>query len=228
MQAQEFKLFKRATQAATVLVWLLAAALGTALGLKLLDRSKVTPADAREVSLEPPAVAVNWASLASRFGVTPAAAAAPVVQSYKVLGVVLDAGGARAVMLPDQADAKPVVVKLGDKLPSAERISSITTIEVIATDAGGREQRFAVPKREEAKSSAPPPSSSPPRAQQPSAQLLPGQQIGTQLAPGQRFVTPPVPGSVSGTQPAPPPSPIALPGQSLGNLPPTTAQPQPR
>ena len=213
MQQNDFRVFKRVSQAATLLVWLLAVGLGMAWGLKLLDRSKATPADAREVSLEPPAVAVSWASLAAHFGVAPAAAAAPVAQTYKVLGVVLDAAGARAVMLPDQADAKSVVVKVGDKLPGAERVQSITTTEVIAKDAAGRELRFAVPKREEAKPTAV-------VGNAPGAMRVPTLP-GGQPIPGQRFAPPPPPPSSAMPAAAAPPNPVALPGQSLGNLPQT-------
>jgi hypothetical protein len=176
-------------------------------GLTWLDRSQPTAAGARELATTPPVQAINFSSLAQRFGAVAQVAAAPVAARYTVQGVVVDGDASRAVLLSDKADAKPQVVRVGAKLLDGARVASITRDAVVISNEGGTEEKLAVPKRADVRSAG----------------------VASAMAPalapaGALFNAPPPPPPVAlptqGAAPPPVANPanIGLPGASVGNV----------
>jgi hypothetical protein len=147
MQTETPRSLKLGIHLLTALLWL--GALGSAAYwvLRYQDRSELAPANARELSMAAPAQALNWGSLAARFGVE---AKGPVVTDVKVLGVVLPAGGkqARVVLLIENTKTT-VVAEVGKEITDGPLagavVARITPLEVTLNRSAGQSQKLPVP-----------------------------------------------------------------------------------
>ncbi len=147
MQTETPQSLKLGIHLLTALLWL--GALGSAAYwvLRYQDSAVLAPANARELSMSGPPQALNWGSLAARFGVE---AKGPVVTDVKVLGVVLPAGGkqARAVLLIENTKTT-VVAEVGKEITEGPLagavIERITPLEVTLNRSAGQSQKLPVP-----------------------------------------------------------------------------------
>lgn len=141
----------------TGLVWLAVLASVAWWALRLFDAGKPVPVNARELSTEPRVAALNWPTLAARFGV----AAVAQAQDVRVLGVVLKQGGDRAVLAFEGSNKPPVVATVNMQLPDGSLVRDIGADFVTLQRSGG-DLRLPVPAIKEARlppasGAAPPP-----------------------------------------------------------------------
>lgn len=209
----EYRAVRLSTRALTAIVWLLAAAIAVAWTLRIMDRSKATPNDALEVATEPVPQALSWGSLAAHFGALPQLTqAAP--PDLKVQGVVLNNNDARAVLQQVSANDKVLVVKVGSVVPDVGRVRSINATEVVVVTDSGAEKKLPVPKPADAKTGLVTALPTGGGRVSPLVTPPPQQRVAQTPSAAPQFVP-----SQTGLPSSIPEGGIALPGQSIGNLP---------